>query len=108
MQVRSPAASGAASSSSTAGAAPAGDDDGPAGGGGPQTGLSVPATARLVNLATKALLPLQNAPVRPQAQAEMRVRSEELLRDIISLADEAARLALGQRDAEETEEEDFM
>lgn len=106
VQVRSPAASGAASSSSTAAAAPvvtAGDDDGPAG-----PGLSVPATARLVNLATKALLPLQNAPVRPQAQAEMRVRSEELLRDIISLADEAARLALGQRDAEETEEEDFM
>ncbi|KAK0629126.1 hypothetical protein B0T17DRAFT_177330 [Bombardia bombarda] len=38
-----------------------------------------------------------------------RSRSEELLRDIITLADEAARLALGRRqDSDETEEEDFM
>lgn len=36
-------------------------------------------------------------------------KPEELLRDIITLADEAARFALGQgADAEETEEEEFM
>ncbi|KAK1755701.1 hypothetical protein QBC47DRAFT_300455 [Echria macrotheca] len=37
-------------------------------------------------------------------------RSEELLRDIITLADEAAKLAMGRKpgDSDETEEEDFM
>lgn len=113
VQVRNPGApAAAASSSGTATAAAAAATTSVAGNegasGGQQAGLSVPATARLVNLATKALKPLQNAPVRPEAQTEMRVRSEELLRDIISLADEAARLALGQKDSEETEEEEFM
>ena len=41
--------------------------------------------------------------------ASSRARSEELLRDIINLADEAARLALGPPcDSEETEDEEFM
>ncbi|KAK4453854.1 hypothetical protein QBC34DRAFT_290600 [Podospora aff. communis PSN243] len=38
-----------------------------------------------------------------------RARSDDLLRDILTLADEAARLAMGRKpDADETEEEDFM
>jgi hypothetical protein len=45
-------------------------------------------------------------PIQPQATT--RSRSEELLRDIINLADEAARLAMGQPAGEETEEEDFI
>lgn len=36
-----------------------------------------------------------------------RSRTDELLHDIINLADEAARLALGEN-GEETEDEDFM
>lgn len=42
-----------------------------------------------------------------QAQMAPRSRTDELLHDIINLADEAARLALGDN-AEETEDEDFM
>lgn len=42
-----------------------------------------------------------------QAQMPPRSRTDELLHDIINLADEAARLALGEN-AEETEDEDFM
>lgn len=42
-----------------------------------------------------------------QAQMAPRSRTDELLHDIINLADEAARLALGEN-AEETEDEDFM
>lgn len=42
-----------------------------------------------------------------QAQMAPRNRTDELLHDIINLADEAARLALGEN-AEETEDEDFM
>ena len=54
------------------------------------------------------------APIHPTAgpsttSQSTRDRSEELLRDIFELADEAARLAMGRRpDADETEEEDFM
>ncbi|CAN8098443.1 unnamed protein product [Discula destructiva] len=42
-----------------------------------------------------------------QQQMPARTRTDELLSDIINLADEAARLALGEN-AEETEDEDFM
>lgn len=42
-----------------------------------------------------------------QQQMPARSRTDELLSDIINLADEAARLALGEN-AEETEDEDFM
>ena len=42
-----------------------------------------------------------------QTQMAPRSRSEELLRDIINLADEAARLALGEN-GDETEDEEFM
>lgn len=43
------------------------------------------------------------------AQRDMphRTRTDELLHDIINLADEAARLALGEN-TDETEDEDFM
>lgn len=56
-----------------------------------------------------SLPPISPSASTPVAAAQARARSEELLRDIITLADEAARLTLGRRaDAEETEEEDFM
>ncbi|KAK1831117.1 hypothetical protein QBC39DRAFT_434309 [Podospora conica] len=56
-----------------------------------------------------SLPPISPSASTPAAAAQARARSEELLRDIITLADEAARLTMGRRtDAEETEEEDFM
>ncbi len=55
------------------------------------------------------------ASVTPPGMVPHRSRPEELLRDIITLADEAARLAMGRRldtdeteEEEEGEEEDFM
>ncbi|KAK0709765.1 hypothetical protein B0T26DRAFT_722871 [Lasiosphaeria miniovina] len=56
------------------------------------------------------LPPIQSSPAQPSTTTqEARNRSAELLRDIITLADEAARLAMGRRiDADETEDEDFM
>ncbi|KAK3381379.1 hypothetical protein B0H63DRAFT_202101 [Podospora didyma] len=63
------------------------------------------------NVASNTLPPINfqagKEAVKATAQAA-RTRSEELLRDIITLADEAARLAMGQSDMDETEEEDFM
>ncbi|KAL1857007.1 hypothetical protein VTK73DRAFT_8149 [Phialemonium thermophilum] len=65
------------------------------------------------NESQNVLPPLQLDKTPPPAsQTSVRSRSEELLRDIISLADEAARLALGQKPVEdskeETVEDDFM
>lgn len=85
-----------------------------------QSGVALPSLASSTALlgeevrnAVNTLPPIQaqsgvhpNTAVVTQAA---RARSEELLRDIITLADEAARLAMGRRpDADETEEEDFM
>ena len=67
--------------------------------------------AQLLTSITNTIPPLQSgnaASNAPASQTNMRTRSEELLRDIITLADEAAKLALGSRDADETDEEDFM
>ncbi len=44
----------------------------------------------------------------PPAQMAPRSRSEELLRDIINLAGEAARLTHGEKGDDETDGEDFM
>lgn len=45
--------------------------------------------------------------ILPPCKRPPRSRTDELLHDIINLADEAARLALGEN-GEETEDEDFM
>ncbi|KAK0708358.1 hypothetical protein B0H67DRAFT_603356 [Lasiosphaeris hirsuta] len=80
------------------------------------TGLALPSLASSTALlgddlrnSANILPPIQSATGTSNATQTARARSEELLRDIITLADEAARLAMGRRpDSDETEEEDFM
>jgi hypothetical protein len=87
-------------------------------GGGPSNlGLALPSLASstafigddIRSAANNTLPPIQSPAASPAATQSARMRSEELLQDIITLADEAARLAIGRKpDADETEEEDFM
>ncbi|KAK3350135.1 hypothetical protein B0T25DRAFT_505534 [Lasiosphaeria hispida] len=80
------------------------------------TGLALPSLASSTALlgddlrnSANTLPPIQSTAGTSNATQAARARSEELLRDIITLADEAARLAMGRRpDSDETEEEDFM
>jgi len=75
-------------------------------------GLALPSLASSTTFMGDDIRDIANTlpPIQsPAATQSTRGRSEELLRDIITLADEAARLAMGgKRDSDETEEEDFM
>ncbi|KAL2018259.1 hypothetical protein VTK56DRAFT_1013 [Thermocarpiscus australiensis] len=89
-----PLASSAAAAAAAAAAGGEDFDHGVGGGGGGDNGDS----------RNNTLPPIQH--IQP-GQGPRRSRPEELLRDMMTLADEAARLAMGRRlDADETEEED--